>query len=99
MRYVYKGECAKWHLLSNTQANEIIRLNKDNTPVASLEELLDLPLKSEEKVFENVVGQDSLNRFDRPKRKKEIPGKRNPATAKRHKKMTKILGLVGNSCY
>ena len=83
MWYAYKGEWAKWHLLSNTQANEIIRLNKDNTPVASLEEFaLDLPLKSEEKVFENVVGQDSLNRFDRPKRKKGNSRKKKPRNRK-----------------
>ena len=67
--YAYKGEWMQWYLLSNEQANEIIRMNRANEPVTSLEEFsLDLPLKSEEKVFENVVGQDSLNRFDRPKR-------------------------------
>lgn len=71
MWYAYKGEWAKWHLLSNEQANEIIRMNKEEVSVASLEEFaLDLPPKTEEKAFENVVGQDSLNRFDRPKRKK-----------------------------
>ena len=71
MWYAYKGEWAKWHLLSNEQANEIIRMNKEEVSVVSLEEFaLDLPPKTEEKAFENVVGQDSLNRFDRPKRKK-----------------------------
>lgn len=79
MWYAYKGEWAKWHLLSNEQANEIIRRNKEDLPVASLEEFtLDLPLKSEEKAFENVVGQDSLNRFDRPKRRKHKKRKNKP---------------------
>ena len=69
--YAYKGEWTNWHLLSNEQANEIIRKNRADEPVPSLEEFaLDLPTKAEEKVFENVVGQDSLNRFDRPKRKR-----------------------------
>ena len=69
--YAYKGEWTNWHLLTHDQANEIIRRNRADEPVASLEDFaLDLPAKTEEKVFENVVGQDSLNRFDRPKRKR-----------------------------
>ena len=69
--YAYKGEWTNWHLLTHDQANEIIRKNKADEPVSSLEDFaLDLPVKTEEKVFENVVGQDSLNRFDRPKRKR-----------------------------
>ena len=69
MWYAYKGDWMTWHLLSNEQASEIVKKNKANEPVASLEEYtLDLPPKQEEKVFENVVGQDSLNRFDRPKK-------------------------------
>ena len=69
--YAYKGEWTNWHLLTHDQANEIIQKNKADEPVSSLEDFaLDLPAKTEEKVFENVVGQDSLNRFDRPKRKR-----------------------------
>ena len=71
MWYAYKGEWMTWHLLSNEQASEIVRKNKAKEPVASLEEYtLDISPKIEEKVFENVVGQDSLNRFDRPKKSK-----------------------------
>lgn len=71
MWYAYKGEWMTWHLLSNEQASEIVRKNKAKEPVASLEEYtLDISSKIEEKVFENVVGQDSLNRFDRPKKSK-----------------------------
>ncbi|MDB2672770.1 regulatory iron-sulfur-containing complex subunit RicT [Flavobacteriaceae bacterium] len=71
MWYAYKGDWMTWHLLTNEQAAEIIRKNKAKETVASLEEYaLDLPPKTEEKVFENVVGQDSLNRFDRPKKSK-----------------------------
>ena len=71
MWYAYKGEWMNWHLLSNEQASEIVRKNRAKEPVASLEEFaLDLTPKQEEKVFENVVGQDSLSRFDRPKNSK-----------------------------
>lgn len=91
MWYAYKGEWMNWHLLSNEQANEIIRMNKANEPVASLEEFaLDLSPKTEEKVFENVVGQDSLNRFDRPKRSNNKRKKRNPRN--RNKNATKKNG-------
>ena len=88
MWYAYKGEWMNWHLLSNEQANEIIRMNKANEPVASLEDfVLDLPVKNEEQVFENVVGQDSLNRFDRPKRRKNNAKKRkqNPRQRNRNR--------------
>ena len=87
MWYAYKGEWMNWHLLSNEQANEIIRMNKANEPVASLEDfVLDLPVKNEEKVFENVVGQDSLNRFDRPKRRKNNAKKRRQNPRNRNRK-------------
>lgn len=77
MWYAYKGEWMNWHLLSTEQANEIVRKNKAKEPVASLEEfVLELPPKTTEKVFENVVGQDSLNRFDRPKRKSKSRNKK-----------------------
>lgn len=88
MWYAYKGEWMNWHLLSNEQANEIIRMNKADEPVASLEDfVLDLLVKNEEKVFENVVGQDSLNRFDRPKRRKNNAKKRkqNPRNRNRNR--------------
>ena len=78
MWYAYKGEWMTWHLLSNEQAREIVRKNKAKEPVASLEEYtLDITPKQEEKVFENVVGQDSLNRFDRPKNNKNNKNNRN----------------------
>ena len=69
--YAYKGEWMNWHLLTTDQANEIISLNKAKKPVSSLEDFAhEDKVEVPEKVFENVVGQDSLNRFDRPKQKK-----------------------------
>lgn len=87
MWYAYKGEWTTWHLLNNEQANEIIRKNKAKEPVASLEEYtLDITPKQEEKVFENVVGQDSLNRFDRPKNKKNNRNKNRNRNRNRNRK-------------
>ena len=69
--YAYNGEWMNWHLLTTEQANEIISLNKAKKPVSSLEDYAhEEKAEAPEKVFENVVGQDSLNRFDRPKQKK-----------------------------
>jgi cell fate regulator YaaT (PSP1 superfamily) len=70
--YAYKGEWMHWHQLSLEAVQEIIDKNKKKEKVASLEEYTDQKtLSGDEKdpvVFENVVGQDNLNRFDRPKR-------------------------------
>ena len=69
--YAYRGEWMNWHLLTTDQANEIISMNKAKKPVSSLEDYAhEEKVEASEKVFENVVGQDSLNRFDRPKQKK-----------------------------
>lgn len=68
--YTYKDNSFKWFKLSLDQVNEIITLNKNNETVASLEEY-ELDIAEEVKIdFENVVGQESLTRFDKPKQKK-----------------------------
>jgi len=68
MWFAYEGEWMNWHKITTEQANEIIELNKAKKPVASLEDYA-LELEEDTKVeFENVVGQDSLTRFDKPKR-------------------------------
>ena len=69
--YAYEGEWMNWHKLTTTQANEILEANKKNQPVASLEEYA-VELLTDSKVeFGNVVGQDSLTRFDKPKTSKK----------------------------
>jgi len=68
MWYAYEGEWMNWHKITVQQANEIIEINKQNKTVTSLEEYaLDL-VEDTKAAFENVVGQDSLTRFDSPKR-------------------------------
>jgi len=69
--YAYKDNPAHWHKLTTEQANEIIALNKENEKPDNLEEYSDeLIIEVKKDVFANVVGQDSLTRFDKPKRKK-----------------------------
>ncbi len=66
--FSYKDDPANWHTLSKEQVQEIVAKNKKKEKVASLEEYaVDNIVIDEKVVFENVVGQDSLTRFDRPK--------------------------------
>ncbi len=81
--YVYKDNPMQWHQLTTEQANEIITLNKKGEKPYNLEEysnelIIEEPDKN---IFENVVGQDSLTRFDKPKRSK----KRNNKNRNRNK--------------
>nr|WP_321246642.1 regulatory iron-sulfur-containing complex subunit RicT [uncultured Psychroserpens sp.] len=69
--YAYEGEWMNWHVLTTDQANEIIEKNKKREKVASLEEYASVLIEDTKTEFENVVGQDSLTRFDGPKRKKK----------------------------
>ncbi len=64
MWYCYDGEWMNWHTLTTDQVHEIVAKNKAKEKVAGIEEYA-RELVIEEKVsFENVVGQDSLTRFD-----------------------------------
>ncbi|WP_299680063.1 regulatory iron-sulfur-containing complex subunit RicT [uncultured Dokdonia sp.] len=65
--YAYEGEWMNWHKLTAAQANEIITSNKAKEPVASLEEFSSEHIEDTKIDFGNVVGQDSLTRFDKPK--------------------------------
>ena len=75
--FSYKEDASNWHELTIDQVKEILEKNKKKEKVASLEEYTVDNFVKEEKVFENVVGQDSLTRFDRPKRSKNRNRKRN----------------------
>jgi cell fate regulator YaaT (PSP1 superfamily) len=80
--FSYKDEPANWHVLSKDQVNEIIEKNKKKEKVVSLEAYAVDNLVEERVVFENVVGQDSLTRFDRPKGKSNRSRSRNKNKSK-----------------
>lgn len=66
--YAYEGEWMNWHKLTAEQANKIISANRKKEDVGSLEEFeVQIQLEEEKPDFNNVVGQDSLTRFDKPK--------------------------------
>lgn len=71
MWYAYEGEWMNWHVISAEQAKEILEKNKKKIKVASLEEYAAEHIQDTKADFENVVGQDSLTRFDNPKSKKK----------------------------
>ncbi len=77
MWYAYEGEWMNWHKLTTAQANEIIELNSKKKIATSLEEYVEDLIADTKNDFENVVGQDSLTRFDSPKRKKKRRNNRN----------------------
>ncbi len=81
----YKENGNTWHKLTLEQVNEIIDYNTQGQKPASLEEYAaELAMQELAPVesFENVVGQDNINRFDDIKRKKRKKRRRKP----QHKK-------------
>ena len=68
--YGYEKQGMNWHKISVDKANEIIALNRRGEKISCLEDFEEEEERiSESKIFENVVGQDSLTRFDKPKTK------------------------------
>ncbi|UMY66288.1 MULTISPECIES: regulatory iron-sulfur-containing complex subunit RicT [unclassified Flavobacterium] len=70
MWFAYTDNFANWHVLRIEQVKEIIEENKQKRKVSSLEDYAEDLSPTPEKVFSNPVGQESLTRFDQPRRKK-----------------------------
>lgn len=70
--YAYKDNPIHWVVLKVDQVNEIIEINKQKEKVESLESFaFELNFESNNDAsFTDVVGQDSLTRFDKNKRRK-----------------------------
>jgi len=78
MWFAYTNDFANWHMLKIEQVNEIIAENKLKNKVASLEDFAVEIVQEPEKHFNNAMGQESLTRFDQPKKKKKPSKKRKP---------------------
>ncbi len=76
--YAYKDNPIHWVVLKVDQVNEIIKINKQKKKVESLESFaFELNFESNNDVsFTDVVGQDSLTRFDKNKRRKKRNNRR-----------------------
>ena len=81
--YTYKEERFKWFKLNLDQVNEIIEANKNNELGAPLEDY-ESEIIEEQVVtdYENVVGQDSLTRFDEPKKRRNNRNSKRKKTPK-----------------
>ncbi|RMA65929.1 PSP1 domain-containing protein [Ulvibacter antarcticus] len=80
--YAYEKEGMNWHQLTLEKVNEIIAVNKKGNKVASLEEFIVDIVVPDKELFSNVVGQDSLTRFDRPKHSKNKSRNKNKSRGK-----------------
>ncbi len=76
MWFAYANSPAQWLVLPVSKVKEIVAINKKKERVAALEDYVVETAKEVEKKFENVVGQDSLTRFDQPKKKKNNKNKK-----------------------
>ena len=76
MWFSYANNSAHWHVLPVAQVQEILKINKKKERVASLEEFVVETVPQIEKTYQNVVGQDSLTRFDQPVKKNKNNNKR-----------------------
>ncbi len=67
--YAYEGEWMNWHKLTAEQASKIVKANIAKETITSLEEyeVIVEVQKASKTDYTNVVGQDSLTRFDTPK--------------------------------
>jgi cell fate regulator YaaT (PSP1 superfamily) len=68
--FVYKNDSVDWFELNVEKVKEIIKINAAGKKITSLEEYASVSEESEDLEFQNVVGQDSLTRFDKKKFKK-----------------------------
>lgn len=89
MWFSYEGEGMNWHELSVDRVNEIVALNKKGKKATSLEEYMDLKEIDDKALFNNVVGQDSLTRFDQPRKKRHKKRKKNRPRNNRNKNQKK----------
>ena len=70
MWFAYTDNFANWHVLNIEQVKEIMAENKQNIKVSSLEDFAIETVAEPEKDFNNAMGQESLTRFDQPKKSK-----------------------------
>jgi cell fate regulator YaaT (PSP1 superfamily) len=81
MWFAYTDNFANWHVLKIEQVREIIVQNKQKIRVSSLEDFAIELVIEQEANFNNAMGQESLTRFDQPKKKHNNKNKNKVASA------------------
>lgn len=86
MWYTYEEQPMNWHQLNTKQVKKIIQAAKAGNPVESLEEFVSSTTDTggSQNDFDDVVGQDSLTRFDETKHKKRRKRKKKHKQRKKH---------------
>jgi cell fate regulator YaaT (PSP1 superfamily) len=77
MWFAYTDNFAHWHVLKIEQVKEIMAQNKEKIRASSLEDFAFEVVVEKETTFSNAMGQESLTRFDQPKKKKPSARNRN----------------------
>ncbi|GAB3713597.1 PSP1 domain-containing protein [Flavobacterium koreense] len=77
MWFAYTDNFANWHVLKIDQIKEIVAQNKEKKRVSSLEDFAIEIVVEQEANFNNAMGQESLTRFDQPKKSKNKNKNRN----------------------
>ena len=67
MWFAYPSNSANWYKISVDQVKEMVALNKEGKVIDNIE---DYTYEEEDNSIHNVMTEDSLSRFDEPKRKK-----------------------------
>ena len=94
MWYAYEHDFSKFHMLNIDKVKEIIDLNRKGIKPAELEALVATEVIIEKQPdYENVVGQDSLDRFDKKMRdNKNRKKKRNHNSRKPQNEQNTLTG-------
>ncbi|MDO4728580.1 MAG: regulatory iron-sulfur-containing complex subunit RicT [Bacteroidota bacterium] len=85
MWFSYKDNIAQWYVLSTESVREIIDLNKKGQKIDNIEDYVVDTNSSNDLIFKDTVGQESLTRFDTPKKKNKNKN-RNKNRNKKQKK-------------
>ena len=72
--FVYKNDSINWHELIAKRVKEILKINAEGKKINSLEDYAVFQ-SIDNQEFQNVVGQDSLTRFDKKKKKRKFKAK------------------------
>ncbi|WP_010249371.1 PSP1 domain-containing protein [Myroides injenensis] len=73
MWFAYANNSANWYVLTTEQVKEIVELNSKDQKGQELESYM---LEVEDENVVNLSEEDSVTRFDQPKRKKKAPRKK-----------------------
>ncbi|WP_396191107.1 stage 0 sporulation family protein [Flavobacterium sp.] len=81
MWFAYTDNFANWHVLKIDQVREIVAQNKQKIRVSALEDYAIEIVVEQEANFNNAMGQESLTRFDQPKKSKSKNKNKNKSKA------------------